>query len=54
MGGEFLRTIMTDKAFSMAVVIDLVFPSVQHSHFHFHIIENSRNHIGALKANEGL
>ena len=52
--GKFPGTIMTNQAFSMVVAIDSVFSNVQHRLCCFHIIENSRKHIGALRAKEGF
>ena len=54
MGSKFPSTIITDKAFSMAAAIELVFPGVQHRLCHFHIIKSSRKHIRALRGNEGF
>ena len=54
MGDKLPSTIMNDQAFSIAASIESVFPGVQHRLCCFHIIENSRKHIGALRAKEGL
>ena len=54
MSGKFICTIMTDQAFSVATMKDLVFLSVQHMVCYFHFIKNSRKKIGVLGAKESF
>jgi len=44
-------TVMTDQAFSMVVVIKMVFLLARHRLCCSHIIEKLRKHIGSLRTN---
>ena len=52
MGGKHPVIVMTDQTFSMAVVIKIVFPLTRDRLCCWHIIENSRKYIGALRTGE--
>ena len=47
-------TVMTDQAFSMAAAIKIVVSLARHRLCCWHIIENSRKHIGALRISGGF
>ena len=48
MGNVELKTMMTDQAFSMANVIEKVFPLAKHMLCTWYILENSKKNIGHL------
>ena len=54
MRGKHPITVMTDQAFFMASAIKSVFPLARHRLCCWHIIENSRKHIGRLRSCEGF
>jgi len=47
-------TIMTNQAFSMVVAIKVVFSLICQMLCCWHIIENSKKYIGALRTSEGF
>ena len=53
-GGKHPVIVMADQTFSIAIAIKIVFQLARHRLCCWHIIENSRKNVGALRTSEGF